>query len=277
MADPFRAQQPDRVPDGVRAGGLTGVRDAVQPDRPGRVEVRCELRAWHPDLRAAQAEADQAVRPQFGGDPGGLGRRGQAASPGMSKHQRSTMPSSRSAASRASSMASRNASAGMPRCTERVRRDGQLGVADLPGRHVAGHLVGQHPDVRRVADQVHHGQVHLDEVREVPEGEVVGQQLRVGRHPAAGCRAASSATMRGEAEPTWCTCSSALGSPAMKSVRSGAAVTGRVSHRHRRGRSPVTDRRARSPGSRRSRPRSAGTRRPPRRRRPDGRRPGSAG
>ena len=35
-----------------------------------------------------------------------------------------------------------------------------------------------------------------------------------------GCRAASSATMRGEADPTWWTCSSALGSPAMKGRRS---------------------------------------------------------
>src|SRR4051812_46027076 len=34
------------------------------------------------------------------------------------------------------------------------------------------------------------------------------------------CRAASSATMRGEAEPTWCTCSSTLGSPAMNEVSS---------------------------------------------------------
>src|ERR687893_2306351 len=33
-----------------------------------------------------------------------------------------------------------------------------------------------------------------------------------------GCRAASSATIRGDAEPTWCTCSSALGRPAMKSI-----------------------------------------------------------
>src|ERR671910_3400620 len=33
-----------------------------------------------------------------------------------------------------------------------------------------------------------------------------------------GCRAASSATIRGEADPTWCTCSSALGRPAMKSI-----------------------------------------------------------
>ena len=33
-----------------------------------------------------------------------------------------------------------------------------------------------------------------------------------------GCRAASSATIRGEAEPTWWTCSSALGRPAMKSI-----------------------------------------------------------
>src|SRR4051812_3461758 len=34
-------------------------------------------------------------------------------------------------------------------------------------------------------------------------------------------RAASSATIRGDAEPTWCTCSSAFGSPAMNEVRSG--------------------------------------------------------
>ena len=39
-------------------------------------------------------------------------------SPGMSKIQRSTMPRSRSAATRASSMASTNASAGMPRTIE---------------------------------------------------------------------------------------------------------------------------------------------------------------
>src|SRR5918997_5134111 len=32
-----------------------------------------------------------------------------------------------------------------------------------------------------------------------------------------GCRAASSATIRALAEPTWCTCSSALGRPAMNS------------------------------------------------------------
>src|SRR5690348_18323860 len=34
-----------------------------------------------------------------------------------------------------------------------------------------------------------------------------------------GCRSASSETIRGDAEPTWCTCSSALGRPVMKSVR----------------------------------------------------------
>src|SRR4051794_27205048 len=34
-----------------------------------------------------------------------------------------------------------------------------------------------------------------------------------------GCRSASSETIRGEAEPTWWTCSSALGSPVMKSAR----------------------------------------------------------
>ncbi len=33
------------------------------------------------------------------------------------------------------------------------------------------------------------------------------------------CRAASAATVCGDAEPTWWTCSSAFGRPAMKSVR----------------------------------------------------------
>jgi len=43
---------------------------------------------------------------------------GMPDSPGMSKHQRSTMPKSRSAACRASSMASQNAWASIPRMTE---------------------------------------------------------------------------------------------------------------------------------------------------------------
>ena len=47
-----------------------------------------------------------------------------------------------------------------------------------------------------------------------------------------GCRPASSATIRGDADPTWCTCSSALGRPATKARRSARApaasvVTGR--------------------------------------------------
>src|SRR6478672_11674177 len=37
--------------------------------------------------------------------------------------------------------------------------------------------------------------------------------------PASGWRAASSETIRGDADPTWCTCSSALGRPAMKDWR----------------------------------------------------------
>ena len=65
-----------------------------------------------------------------------------------------------------------------------VRRAGQLGVAQvLPVGHLAGHLVGQQPDVLGRADQVDDGEVDLDEVREVAERRrscrsVVG----VGRH-----------------------------------------------------------------------------------------------
>ena len=59
VADPLGAEQPERVPDRLRAGGLAGVRDAVQPGGAGRVEVRLELRPRHADLRAAEPEADQ--------------------------------------------------------------------------------------------------------------------------------------------------------------------------------------------------------------------------
>src|SRR3954469_25135777 len=37
-------------------------------------------------------------------------------------------------------------------------------------------------------------------------------------------RAASSATIRGDADPTWWTCSSAFGRPAMKAVRAGSVI-----------------------------------------------------
>src|SRR5262245_40880686 len=41
-----------------------------------------------------------------------------------------------------------------------------------------------------------------------------------------GWRMASSETIAGDAEPTWCTCSSALGSPAMNDDRSARWSTG---------------------------------------------------
>jgi hypothetical protein len=64
----------------------------------------------------------------------------------------------------------------------RVRGDGQLRVPDLLAGQLAGHLVGEDPDVLRVADEIHDAQVDLDEVREVAELEVVGERVRVGRH-----------------------------------------------------------------------------------------------
>ena len=51
--------------------------------------------------------------------------------------------------------------------------------------------------------------------------------------PASGWRAASSETIRGDADPTWCTCSSALGRPAMKDWRltPGSVSAGGPDHR----------------------------------------------
>ena len=86
--------------------------------------------------------------------------------------------------------------------------------------HLARDLVGQQPDVLGRADQVDDREVDLDEVGEVAERRRTPRSAsRSLRHPAAGWRAASSETIRGDADPTWWTCSSALGRPAMKCWR----------------------------------------------------------
>ena len=61
VPDPLGAQQPRARPRSSRAGGLAGVRHAVQPGRPRGVEVRLELRPVDADLGAAEAEADQRL------------------------------------------------------------------------------------------------------------------------------------------------------------------------------------------------------------------------
>ena len=70
----------------------------------------------------------------------------------------------------------------MPRRTDEYGRHRQLRVADLLAGELAGHLVGQDPDVLRLADQVDHRQVDLDEMPEVAELEVRRQRVEVGRH-----------------------------------------------------------------------------------------------
>ena len=70
-------------------------------------------------------------------------------------------------------------------------------------------LITRHDLVRRVAGDV---------------GTFSSEAGSLGTVP--GCRSASSETMRGEADPMWCTWSSALGSRAMKS----AEITRRSCH-----------------------------------------------
>ena len=116
----------------------------------------------------------------------------------------------------------------MPALHRRVRRAGELGVADVLPRPSRGDLVGQQPHVLGRADQVDDGEVDLDEVGEVAEREELAQRVEVARH-GAGWRAASSETIRGDADPTWCTWISALGRPATKDVRGSrpGSVSGR--------------------------------------------------
>ena len=115
MPDPLGAQLPQRVPDRLRPGGLPGVRHRAQPGRAGLVEVRLELRPGYADLRAAQTEADQPVRPLLERDPQRLLGRRQA---GLARDVEA--PAQLDAEiglgrARASSIASQNAGAGIPR------------------------------------------------------------------------------------------------------------------------------------------------------------------
>jgi hypothetical protein len=63
-----------------------------------------------------------------------------------------------------------------------VRRDRQLGVPHVLPPQLTGHLVGEQTDVLGRPDQIHDGQIDVDEVREVREREVVDQRLGVRRH-----------------------------------------------------------------------------------------------
>ena len=64
------------------------------------------------------------------------------------------------------------------------RRQRQLGVADVLRGHLGGDLVGQQPDVLRLAEQVDDREVDLDEVPEVAERVEVAQRVEVGGHGA---------------------------------------------------------------------------------------------
>ena len=132
-------------------------------------------------IRATQAEADQPVRALIQRHPQGLfagtgtfGLPGNVEAPAQLDAQLG-----RAAAGVLDSVAEL-----LGRDTTdhvRVRGDGQLGVSDLLLGQVAGDLVGEQPDVLGVADQIDHAEVDLDEVAEVAELEVPGQQLRVRR------------------------------------------------------------------------------------------------
>ena len=84
----------------------------------------------------------------------------------------------------------------------RVWRDGQFCIPDVLRRHLAGNLIGEDPDIFGLADEVDDRKVDLDEVGEVAEREVLRQLVQIARDACLGSLAASSDTMRGDAEPT---------------------------------------------------------------------------
>ena len=186
MADPLGAQQPQGLPDRLRSGRLSRVRDAVQPGGPGRVEVRLELRPGYADLGAAEAEPDQRVGPVVqrvlqgrvgGGEPA---LAGDVVDP--AQHQ-PEVPLGRDPGVLDRLGVGLD---GDPRHDRGVRRAGELGVPEVLALHLARDLVGEQPDVLGGPDQVDDGEVHLDEVGEVAERVELPQLLGVAGHDARG-------------------------------------------------------------------------------------------
>ena len=228
VPDPLGAEQPQRVPDRLRAR-WSRRRAARECSPAARAASKC---GWNcgrgtpisgpPSPKPTSASGRVVERVVA------ASRRRPAARPRRGCRRSSAAP----ARSRARRRPGRPRS---PRCRPRsamparthggVRRAGQLGVPQLLAvGHLAGDLVGQQPHVLGRADQVDDREVDLDEVREVAElEELAAASSGSLGHACPGCRAASSATIRGEAEPTWWTCSSALGRPAMKSAEAHAA------------------------------------------------------
>ena len=169
------------------------------PSGAGLVEVRLELRPRHADLRAAEPEPDQRGRRHVEVGHG----RGRGLDAELPRHVPDPLqPHAVVALGRVAGV--------LDRLDERldrharpdvgVRRAGQLGVADVLRRHVGGDLVGQHPDVLGVADQVDDREVDLDEVGEVAERVELAQRVEVRGHRARG--GARRARRRSAARPS---------------------------------------------------------------------------
>ncbi len=207
-----------------------GVRHRVQAggDRP--VEVRLELRALGTPISGPPSPNETSPS---GRSRSSVARRtvssadSSPASPGMSKHQRSTVPNSASADLRASSIASMKARSSMPRRVE------ENGVTVSSAYRICCRAMSR--AISYVSSRTSSG-VRIRSTTDRYTSMKCAKSVNVKKSARAsgsvgtlesGWRAASSATIRGEAEPTWWTCSSALGSPAMKACGSRTPAAAR--------------------------------------------------
>ncbi len=182
MADAFRAEVAYRVPDGLRAGRLAGVRHTAQSGGRRRGEVTGVPFPGDPGFRAAQPEADQSVRALFerhverhvGAGHRRLARDVEAPAQLDAVVADETQPG---VLHRLAVRLGRDAAH-----DRGVRGQRQLRVPHGLGGKAGTDVVGECGHVLGVANQIHHRQVHLDEVREVGEGEVFGEERRVGGH-----------------------------------------------------------------------------------------------
>jgi hypothetical protein len=186
VADTVGSQVAQRVPDGLRPGGLTGVRDAAQAEGPGPGEHVGELGPRHADLGAAEPEGDRPRRrPPL--DPlDRADRRLVTVLAGQVEH-----PADGDALVGGGDPTGPLQCLGEPIRGDAhhqvaVGGDGDLGVADVLSREVDPDAHRQAEDVVRAPHQAVHRDVDVDEVVEVGEPVEGGQPIGVGGDPPLG-------------------------------------------------------------------------------------------
>ena len=178
MADPFGPQVAERAPDAGGSVAFAGVRNGVQPGRSGPVEERRITGAIDTCFDPGETEADQCVGRLLDGESSRLFRCSDVS---FSRDVVDPGQFDAALAGEASAVGEGLDQFGVVNACQHVvvRRDGHLGVADVLAGERSGGAVDEVDDVIGFGDERVDGRVHIDEVSEVDELEVVADELFV--------------------------------------------------------------------------------------------------